>query len=323
MSEEFGLVRWDAMKTAVAECHSVDEITQIRNQAEAYRYALKQAKESPEVIRKAEEIKLRAERRAGELLKETPKAKGAAEKDWNKTPLKATRALSDMGISYDQSSKWQKIAEIPEEKFENFISVSEELSTAGIIRISRQAEREEKISKMRDANPEAPEGKYNVIVIDPPWDMKIIGRDVRMNQISLDYPTMSLDEIKEMKIPAADSCHVFLWTTQKYLPLAFDCFKAWDVKYVLTMVWHKTGGFQPFNLPQYNCEFVLYGRIGTPEFSDTKNFNVCFNANRGKHSEKPLEFYELIKRVTSGKRIDMFSRKKISGFKGWGNELEE
>ena len=62
------LIKWDRMKQAVAECYRVDEIALIRNKAEAYRYALRQAKESPEVIRKAEEIKLRAERRAGELL---------------------------------------------------------------------------------------------------------------------------------------------------------------------------------------------------------------------------------------------------------------
>ena len=63
------LEKCDKMKSAVAECHAVDEIAQIRNQAEAYRYALKQARESPEVVKMAAEIKLRSERRAGELLK--------------------------------------------------------------------------------------------------------------------------------------------------------------------------------------------------------------------------------------------------------------
>ena len=130
------LILWDKMKQAVVACHNIDEISNIRNQAEAYRYALRQAKESPEVIKKAEEIKLRAERRAGELLKETPMAKGAAEKDWNKTVSNGTTALSDMGISRDQSSKWQKIASIPEEKFENYIEVQKELSTAGVLRVA-------------------------------------------------------------------------------------------------------------------------------------------------------------------------------------------
>jgi ParB family chromosome partitioning protein len=132
------LILWDNMKNAVIECHSIDEISRLRNKAEAYRYALKQAKESPEVIRKAEEIKLRAERRAGELLKETPKAKGGGDvRNHPSNPTRSEKTLSDMGISYDQSSKWQKIANIPEEKFENYLEVEEELSTAGALKVAK------------------------------------------------------------------------------------------------------------------------------------------------------------------------------------------
>ena len=132
------LILWDKMKNAVIECHSVDEITQLRNKAEAYRYALKQAKESPEVIRKAEEIKLRAERRAGELLKETPKAKGGGDvRNHPSHPSSGEKTLSDLGITYNQSSKWQKIANIPEEKFENYLEVEEELSTNGVLRVAK------------------------------------------------------------------------------------------------------------------------------------------------------------------------------------------
>jgi hypothetical protein len=64
------------MKFAIQECYRVDEIKLIRDKAEAFRYALIQAKESPEYIRMAEEIKLRSERRAGEILKEQVREKG-------------------------------------------------------------------------------------------------------------------------------------------------------------------------------------------------------------------------------------------------------
>ena len=102
---ETKLILWDEMKTAVINCHSVDEVAQIRNRAEAYRYALKQAKESPEVIRKAEEIKLRAERRAGELLNETPKNKGG---QYRSQAVTGTLTLENIGVTKNQSSKWQK-----------------------------------------------------------------------------------------------------------------------------------------------------------------------------------------------------------------------
>jgi hypothetical protein len=73
--------------------------------------------------RDAFEIRLRAEHRAGQLLKEREKAKGAAEPDTKRgtTPSQRERAstLGDMGISYTQSSRWQKLAEVPEKQFDD------------------------------------------------------------------------------------------------------------------------------------------------------------------------------------------------------------
>jgi N6-adenosine-specific RNA methylase IME4 len=188
--------------------------------------------------------------------------------------------------------------------------------------VSVQDVREEMREARKRLKPPIPEtaGAYNVIVIDPPWEMEKIEREIRPNQIGFDYPTMNEDELSAMNLPAADDCHLFCWTTHKHLPMALRLLDAWGFRYVLTMVWHKPGGFQPIGLPQYNCEFAVYGRKGSPKFIDTKAFNACFEAPRREHSRKPDEFYDVIRRVTGGSRIDMFSRENRDGFASWGNE---
>ena len=178
----------------------------------------------------------------------------------------------------------------------------------------------ERLDLIAEKHVEEPTGEYDVIVIDPPWPMKKIDRDVRPNQVEFDYPTMTEDELQELSIPAAADAHLWLWATHKYLPTALRLLDHWGFKYICAFVWHKPGGPQPFNLPQYNCEFALYAHRGNPVFTETKAFPACFNASRKEHSAKPGEFYDMVRRVTSGRRIDMFNRRAIDGFDAWGNE---
>jgi hypothetical protein len=63
---------------------------------------------------------MRAERKAGQLLQQMEKAKGAPGNQHTGPLLRqeGTKTLSDLGISYRQSSDWQQLADVPEDEFE-------------------------------------------------------------------------------------------------------------------------------------------------------------------------------------------------------------
>ncbi len=316
------LILWNKMKNAVIECHSVDEIKQLRDKAEAYRYALKQAKESPEVIRKAEEIKLRAERRAGELLKETPKAKGN-QYSANSQPV-SEQKLSDIGITHNQSSKWQKIASIPEEKFENYLEVEKELSTSGAIRVARQIERQEKIEEIKKSNPQKVEGIYQVIYADPPWKYNDQQNTEKLGGAEKHYPTMSIDELCELDIGeiADKNSILFLWTTSPLLEDTFLVINAWGFNYKSSFVWDKV----KHNMGHYNSvrhEFLLICTRGSYTPQNIKLFDSVQSIEKtNKHSEKPEEFREIINTLYPySNKIELFSRKKVDDWDVWGNQV--
>jgi hypothetical protein len=66
-----------------------------------------------------------------------------------------------------------------------------------------------------------PAGKYRTIVCDPPWPMQKIEREVAPNQFGFPYQTMSEDELLSFPLVsevADDASHLWLWTTQRFLP---------------------------------------------------------------------------------------------------------
>lgn len=184
---------------------------------------------------------------------------------------------------------------------------------------------------------------YSCVVADPPWKVaagRTIGDYVRAADGSqpfgvrnnaarpLAYPTMTVDEIAALPIPAAPDAHLYLWTVNAYLPQAYAVVKAWGFTYSTTLVWAKRpmgGGLGgAYGLATEYVIFARRGRLPTMtrigrNWWDWKR--PYDERGKPRHSAKPTEFYELVERVSPGPRIDMFARALRPGWDVWGNEV--
>jgi hypothetical protein len=139
------LALYDRMCTAIAECSRVDEAKDIRDKALALEAYYRQAR-NLDAEREAANVRLRAERRVGELLKElaraeTPNPQGIGGKSakidtsahrTQQSPYAA--ALHDQGISRQAAHRFQNLAAIPQEDFERALSGPEKVSTSSVLR---------------------------------------------------------------------------------------------------------------------------------------------------------------------------------------------
>ena len=118
------LTIYENAKHWVAQYESVDEVKDFMDKAAAVEEYARRANDT-EMENKAAMARLRAERRCGQLLKEMDKAKGELKKgDKSPPPPNAgtgekPKTLADMGLTSQQSSTYQKLADVPEEKMED------------------------------------------------------------------------------------------------------------------------------------------------------------------------------------------------------------
>lgn len=164
-----------------------------------------------------------------------------------------------------------------------------------------------------------PKGLYNVIVIDPPWPYST-EYDKETRRVASPYKELSIEELANFKIPAADNCILWLWTTHKFLPDAFNLSKLWYFDYKITLVWDKEKLGMGVWL-RCQTEFCLLCIKGKPKWNLTNERDIIRVA-RKEHSRKPTEFYNMVKQLCSGKKIDIFGREKREGFDVWGDQSE-
>jgi protein gp37 len=141
------LGKYETARHALAEARRVDEAKLIRNKAIAMQVYAKQAKDRS-LIEDATEIRMRAERRAGELLAEMEKNKGGAEQGVGRRGKNAVAAsdriptLSDLGVSKTQSSRWQSLAALESETFESHVVAARKKALNGLDKVHRKVKRE-------------------------------------------------------------------------------------------------------------------------------------------------------------------------------------
>lgn len=111
------LVHYNRMCTEIAAARRIDEVQQIRNKAIALQLYARQAKDTA-LERQVRAIRVRAERRAGQLLKAIPRAKGGRRPKDKHRKAGAPATLAEAGISGNQSATWQKLAGMSEADFE-------------------------------------------------------------------------------------------------------------------------------------------------------------------------------------------------------------
>lgn len=178
---------------------------------------------------------------------------------------------------------------------------------------------------------------YKTVVMDPPWPAAGYCNGTKKGRLKPGnerpaYKTMSIQEIAAIPPPLDDDAWLFLWTINRFVHHAFHLIDAWNLRYRCFMVWHKPNGPKPVGLPTYNGELVLVASRGKPRFLETFQFRTVnkwetISVKRpgawGRQvvaSAKPPGFYELLQRVTPGPRLDMYNRRMIPGFDGWGDE---
>ena len=181
--------------------------------------------------------------------------------------------------------------------------------------------------------------KYRTILIDPPWHYgkwgkcSGKGKDMRKAQsfkphtqnLPLPYNSMTEAQIKDLPIASLvdNDCEVYLWTTQRYLPVSFDILKGWGLKYCQTLTWCKRPrGTGQGGIYCPTTEFLILARKGKmPKVKRVDSTWFLTKRPNNSHSTKPEFFQDMIETVSYEPRLEMFARRKRKDWDSWGNEI--
>jgi hypothetical protein len=144
MTESQALLILSKARKLMATVRTYDQAARIRSEAEALRAYSQQQRLSVDCYNYAAEIKLRAERKMGNFLALTEKNRGgehAHRKTTGRRGSTGAPILKELGITKDESARYQKLARVPEEYFEKIVAETNEtrerLTTERVLREAR------------------------------------------------------------------------------------------------------------------------------------------------------------------------------------------
>ena len=178
------------------------------------------------------------------------------------------------------------------------------------------------------------QGKYDIILADPPWMYKRNTFDLKNNSPGKDkdtggagthYQTLSQKQLKQIEVGslAQPDCLLFMWSSSPHLNEAIALGESWGFSYkTVAFCWEKQRAMASFYTVSSIelCLVFKKGRIPRPRGS--RKERQFISQKRSQHSEKPAEVRERISRMFPDQRkIELFSRHVIDGWDRVGNQV--
>jgi len=169
-----------------------------------------------------------------------------------------------------------------------------------------------------------PEGVFNVIYADPPWEYSNSGLE---GSAASHYQTMSTENIcallEDQGANIAKDAVLFLWVTNPLLEDGLKVINEWGFNYKTNITWVKpyvNKGKSGWYIQGHHELLLIATRgSGLPSWQPPSVQEI----GNGEHSAKPAEFRDLIERMYPDYNyLELFARNQPprDGWVFWGNE---